>query len=456
MGNKTLRSQSHTLSARAPIALAASALALAAAGCGGGGSSGGGGPTGLAFRVAWEQPASTGGVAGASLLASDGAALGFEDEIPPSVNAIRFVLTPPSGAACCVAVLRGSPAFEERRIVFSNVVPGEGSLEVNGYPTDFAPADGVSGTCNTGGAGSSCSSQRTLPSFGSGEIEIDVIANVTNVVNVDVHSLPFLLDLDPGDGETADEDRPHISFAIVDANHDIGEDIDVQITQGALSTGVEFDSIEDCADGDSQLPDCSDGGELEVRGVLIETQSQVPLEPGPANLHIEASNTAPIERSMESDTTFIVPPAIESTTTSTSPPTSTTSTTQEEPPATFCLEFSVNAPVDLLGVSYEVAYGGTGGDFTGTGEGVECTSLLNPNSESTLTTFNDEDSSSTLFSAVISVEPFSVPIALARCEFTQIPPLVLGNFSITVTEATAGDLTSTTATVGATETTCPF
>lgn len=445
MGNKTPRSQSRSLSA-----VAFGAMALAAAGCGGGGSSGGGAPTGLAFRVAWEQRANPGGTDGASLSSANGAELGFEDEIPPSVNAIRFVLTPPSGDSCCVAVLRGSPAFEERRIVLSNVEPGDGSLEVNGYPTNFAPADGIDEECDTNGAGSSCSSQETLPSFGSGEIEIDVVANTTNIVNVSVHSLPFLLDLDPDDGETADEEQPHISFTVVDANHDVNEDIGVLITQGSLETGVEFDSIEDCADGDIELPDCSEGGELEVRGVIVETQSQVPLDPGVASLHIEASNTAPIPRSMESDTTFIVP---EVTTTTTS---SSTTTTEPEPPATFCLEFSVSAPVALLGVSYEVSYGATGGDFTGTGEEVSCFSLLNPNDENTLTSFNDDDGSSTLLSAVISPEPFNVPVALAQCEFLQVPPLDTQAFSVLVTEATTADLTSTTATVSVTETTCPF
>src|SRR5688572_3751223 len=117
MGIKTLRSHSRTLLARAPIAIAAGTLVSLAAGCGGGGSSGGA-PTGLAFRVGWEQRVNAGAPSSAaSLLSSDGAELGFEDAIPPSVNAIRFVLTPPSGGACCVEILRGSQAFIDRRIV---------------------------------------------------------------------------------------------------------------------------------------------------------------------------------------------------------------------------------------------------------------------------------------------------------------------------------------------------
>jgi hypothetical protein len=455
MGNKTPRSHSRRLPARAPLAFAASALALAAAGCGGGGSSGSGVPTGLAFRVAWEQPSTRGGVPGAaSLTAASGAELGFEEEIPPSVNAIRFVLTPPSGEACCVAVLRGSPAFEERRIVLGNVIPGDSTLEVNGYPTSFAPADGVGQTCDTNGAGSACSSVDTLPSFGSGDIEVDVIANTTNIVEVSVHSLPFLLDLDPDDGETADGNPPPISFAVVDANHDIASGVDILVTQGENSSAVEIIDEQDCADGDAELPDCSEGGELEVRGRLIEAIGLETLEPGTANLHIEATNTAPVPRSMESDTTFIVPDTVETTTTSTTTPTSTTSTTQEEPPATFCVAFTVDSNVDLLGVSYIVNYAASDGEFDGTGEDVECFSLIDGGN--TLTSFNDDEGTSTLNSAVISAETFSVPQAIAQCFFLQVPPLDLSGISIQVTEATAGDLSPASATVTIAETTCPF
>jgi hypothetical protein len=455
MGNKTPRSHSRRLPARAPLALAVSALALAAAGCGGGGSSGGGAPTGLAFRVAWEQRATPGGVPGAaSLTAASGAELGFEEEIPPSVNAIRFVLTPPSGAACCVAVLRGSTAFEERRIVLGNVVPGDSTLEVNGYPTNFAPADGVGQTCDTGGAGSACSSVDTLPSFGSGDIEVDVIANTTNIVEVNVHSLPFLLDLDPDDGETADGNPPPVSFAVVDANHDIATNIAILISQGDDGSGVDILDQQACADGDAELPDCSEGGELEVRGYLIEAVGDETLAPGAATLQIEAVNTAPVPRDMESETTFLVPEAIETTTTSTTTPTSTTSTTQEEPPATFCVAFTVDSNVDLLGVSYTVSYAASDGEFDGTGEDVECFSLIDGGN--TLTSFNDDDGSSTLNSAVISAETFSVPQPIAQCFFLQVPPLDLSGISIQVTEATAGDLSPASATVTIAETTCPF
>ena len=57
-------------------------------------------------------------------------------------------------------------------------------------------------------------------------------------------------------------------------------------------------------------------------------------------------------------------------------------------------------PVDLVGLSYVVDYFDTGGEFTGSGEDVSCFSLLNPESETTFTTFNDEEGTSTLLSAL--------------------------------------------------------
>jgi hypothetical protein len=402
--------------------------------------------------VAWEQPVHLG--AGLTTAPGpDGALLGFEEEIPPSVNAIRFVLTPPSGGKCCVAVVRGSQAFEDRHIVLQGAQAGENFLEVNGYPTDFAPSDGISQTCPSDG-GTSCSSERTLPSFASGDVFVDVEANTTNIVDVDVHSVPFLLDLFPDDGDTAEDVRPHVSFKIVDANFGIDDDFTAEITQGLLSTGVAFDDIKDCADGDSQLPDCSPGGELEVRGVSVSGQAEEALNPGQADLHIEASNTAPTQRTMESDTTFLVPEGTTTTSTSSTVPSSTTSTTEPEPPVTFCVDFTVDSNVDLLGVSYTVDYSATGGDFEGTGENVECFSLIDEG-ETTLTSFNDDEGTSQLNSAVISAQTFTVPQAIAECFFTVVPPLNLQAFDIQVTEATAGDLSPATATVTISETTCP-
>lgn len=419
---------------------------MASSGCGGGGGSDGG-PTGagLAFTVAWEQADSAGG-ANAS----------FDTPIPPSVDAIRFILRPSSGPDCCIAVLRGSPPFLDRRIQLADVQPGPSTLEVHGYPAAFAPNDGVTVTCATrpAGQGSACSgSQRTLPSFGSDEIDVDVLPAVVNRVDVDVYSLPFLLDLEPGDGETADDARPHVSFAVVDAVHDVDlQSVEIDIEKSPVATQAEIEDSEPCSDRVGELPDCSEEGDLDVEGWLVFSRSELPLSPGEADLRITATNTAPIPRDMESNTTFLVP--IDEGTTTTTTSSSTTSSTLL-PPETFCLSFSVSAPVDLIGLSYAVSYGDTGGDFVGSGEDVSCISTVGGDPQSTLATFNDEDASSTLNAAVISATPFTVPTDVAECVFEQVPPLVLENFDIQVTEATAEDLSSTTATVVVTEIVCP-
>jgi len=439
------------------MTFALAAAALAAAGCGGSSSSSGASGTAVAFAVAWEQRATE----GASL--KEGAV--FAAPIPPSVNAIRFVFRPADGADCCVAVLRGSQAFTDRRIQLADVLPGESILEVNGYPTNFAPGDGISSVCPTrSGEGTPCSGQDTLPSFGSDEIELDLVAGVTNVVEVDVHSLPFLVDLDPDDGETADSPSPGIDFTVVDANHDIDPDIDILLGSGEGTVESEILTIDECFDNDAELPDCTEGGVLDVRGLRITSRSPEVLPPGETDLTILASNEAPISRDMESNTIFIVPglvtttTTVDTTTTSTDTTTTTsdTTTTTLELPQTFCLEFAVSNDVDLVGISFNASYGATGGDFTGGGEEVSCFSLLDTNPNSTLTSFNDDDDGDTLSTAIISAETFSGPTPLVQCEFNVVPPLVLGEISIQVTEATAPDLSSTSATVVVTETTCPF
>jgi hypothetical protein len=280
---------------------------------------------------------------------------------------------------------------------------------------------------------------------------------------VDVHSLPFLLDLDPADGETAESNRPRIRFAVVDANFGIDEDVSVHVDSGEVSTDAEILNLDPCADDDGELPDCSAGGALDVSGFLVTARPPVVLAPGTADLTIQASNTAEPQRSMESNTTFIVPGATTTTTTVSSTTSSTvtstteliTTTTLDNGEETFCLTFRVTNPADYVGIAYTVAYGATGGGFVGSGEDVDCELLLT-GSETTLASFNDDDvESSNLFTAIISGDAFTGPVNLARCTFQQVPPLVLSNFTIQVTEATAPDLSPASATVIVEETQCP-
>jgi len=414
--------------------LALSAIPLLTS-CGGGDDSSSPEATELSFRVAWEQPRSR-------ATGPDGRA--FDTPIPPSVSAIRFVFRPAAPAdPCCIAVVRGSQAFIDRRILLADTPTGLGSLEVRGFPTNFAPAaSGVTDVCPTrpAGQGVPCAGNpNTLASFASDETPVDVLPNTRNVVDIDVHSLPFLIDLDPEDGETVDSARPHINFTVVDAVNDIDPDVNVRLRNPPVTTEADILTSEECLDGSSELPDCSEDGELEVRGLRITSRSTDPLPPGEAELRIRASNEAEDPQDMESNTTFLVPDE-------------TTTTTLPEP-ETFCLKFSVSSEVDLVGISYDVGYP-SGSDFAGSGENVSCFSLLETNPDNTLTTFNDDEDSGTLSSAIISTETFSGPVALAQCEYSTPPPLDLAELQIQVTEATAPDLSSTNATVVVEETPC--
>jgi hypothetical protein len=439
------------------------AVIVSLAGCGGGGGSATSASTQLAFAVNWEQRLAEGSAAIAVSTAPDGAAVGFDTPIPPSVNAIRFLWRPAAPApACCISVIRGTQAFTDRRLVLAGVTPGPGSLEVNGFPTNFAPSGGVGATCATSppGGGSPCSGPaNTLPSFGSDGIPVDVVPNQANIVDVDVHSLPFVIDLEPADGETVNTTTPDIDFTIVDANHAIAPGVNIRVRNLPVTVNPGVLTAEECVDGDAVLPDCSDGGELEVQGLRIHSEVDTPLPAGEAELRLRASNTAPVQRDMESNTVFnVLPPDTTTTTTTTTPSTSGTSTTTtlEEFPVTFCLKFSVSTAVDLVGISYEADYSAAAGEFTGTGENVACTNLLETNPNSTLATFNDNDGASALSAAFISAETFSGPVDLARCEFSKVPPLFLPGIAIEVTEATAPDLSPASATVIVEETACPL
>lgn len=425
--------------------LGAALVGLAAPGCGGGGSSGAT-PTSLAFTVNWEQPvAASSGIDGA-------ANLGFDTPIPPSVNAIRFLFTPAGGPTCCVAVVRGSQAFTDRHIVLANVTEGLGSLEVAGFPTEFAPNDGATVTCPTRpiDAGVACSGPaNTLPSFGSDPTSVDVVKGANNVVNVDVYSLPFVIGLNPEDGGTVETSRPDVDFTIVDANHTIDPDVNIRVRHQPVTDFPNILTSEECLDGSSDLPDCSPGGELEVHGLRITSKVGTALPEGLAELRIRASNTADPVRDMESNTTFNVNAPVTTTTT-------TESTTTTLPPEPFCLQFVLSEPVDLVGLSFEASYGAALGEIPGSADQASCFSLVQH--ESLLATFNDDDETSTITAAYASPDSFTEPDSptpLLECDYLESPPLDLDKIAIQVTEATAPDLTSTSATVTVEEIECP-
>jgi hypothetical protein len=439
--------------------LGSAALAAGIGGCGGGGSSGATPGASLAFAVKWQQKPAAAPSAAESTQE-------FPAPIPAAVNAIRFTYSS-GGNTCCVAVLRGSQAFEERHLQLADVPEGPGILTVNGYPTDFAPSDGIDDTCPTRtGDGTACVDKDAGPSFASGDVEVDVQPATVNQVDVDVHSVPFFLNVRPADGETVTDARPTIRFTVVDAVFGINADTPAIITleQGDTSLEAKILEAQPCRDNDAELPDCSEGGALDVSGFIIRARPTSDLQDGAVELQISSDNTAPEPIIGSFDSTFTVNSGITTTTVTTTTVTTTSitvttsntiTTTTLTGVETFCLRFSVTNQVDLVGISYNVGYGATGGSFEGSGENVECQSVLDTNPESTLSTFNDDDGAETLSSAIISAETFSGPTPLAECRFQQVPPLDTGDFSIQVTEATGPDLNSVNATVGVEEIPCP-
>jgi hypothetical protein len=469
--------------------LVAAAIALAGSSAGCGGSGGGSGPsaaTELSFGVTWEQPAPS--AVRRALKALRSASAGFDTPIPPAVGTIRFTFRPPSpGQACCIAVTRGSAPFIERSLLLADVAPGVGSLEVTAFPGDFAPADGVTALCATrpAGQGEPCDGEReALPSYGSDEVPVNILPSQRNRVDIEVHSLPFLLDLDPDDGETADEARPDVFFTVVDAAHGIDPDVGVRMTRNNVPREADIVSSTECSDfaGDG-LPACSQGGALQVRGLEIHARSPEVLPQGQAALRIQANNDASPARSVVSNTVFTVPavqvttttsttvttldtttttstttttlePTTTTTTTSTTSTTTTTNTTTTtmEPLVEFCVNFTIPQTLDLLGVSFDVSYANAAGGFVGAGSAVECFSPIFGAIES----YNDDEASRTLSGAVATAEPFTAPLTVATCFFAATSEPDVATFSATVTEATAPDFTPANVTIVVENTACPL
>jgi hypothetical protein len=123
------------------IALFAS---IAIGGCGGGG--GGGfsdsepdpnGGTSLNARVLWQQRAAGHGTAR------------YAASLPAAVRAVRIGFTFADGTQCCVSVDPRHEAFANSQsgLIIDNLAPGSAVLEIAGFTTPIAPAEGVDLLC---------------------------------------------------------------------------------------------------------------------------------------------------------------------------------------------------------------------------------------------------------------------------------------------------------------------
>ncbi|HXC53609.1 MAG TPA: hypothetical protein VN634_22165 [Candidatus Limnocylindrales bacterium] len=93
--------------------------------------------------------------------------------------------------------------------------------------------------------------------------------------------------------------------------------------------------------------------------------------------------------------------------------------------------FRLTDDVTLGSLVFDTDYSAAPGEFSGSGEDVECTSLL----VGTLSQYSDDDGRETLTAGVISLDGFTGPILVADCAFAARTTPVASDFAITVTEA---------------------
>jgi hypothetical protein len=103
-----------------------------------------------------------------------------------------------------------------------------------------------------------------------------------------------------------------------------------------------------------------------------------------------------------------------------------------------------NVAIDLAdavtagALQFEVDYSAAGGQFTGSGASVSCTSPLSAGGA--FVSFNDVDASTQLNFAAVAIAGFTGPTTVANCEFDAPAAPNAGDFTITVVDASAPDL----------------
>lgn len=491
-----------------------------ASACGGGGDTGGQAGQ-LAFRVRWEQPSLLAGLLAGQGAAVDSTANVFATPIPPAVNAIRFTYAPENDddyPACCIAIVRGSDAFENRRLSLADVPEGPGTLGVTGFATDFAPADGPTRLCPTrpAGQGVACdATRRATASYRSDALLLDVAAGEVNEADVEVYSVPFLVSADPAEGETASDDHTPVEVVVGDAANSVDPNVRIDLSRGALDFDVDIVAAEPCDDGSAVPGDrCSVGGVLAVTGVVVSARSATPITEGPVDVRVRADNDATPPRSLDFEYGILAPfseptttlgstttttvtttsttdttvtsefpttsttivPDTSTTTTTTLPPTTTTSTTStttttsttsttttsttstttttEEPLVPFCVNFGVVETIDLLGVAFRVDYSTASLQLMANDTPLECFSTLGGVVEA----YQADDAIGLLEAAVAVSEPFSAPAEVVTCIggalASNLP--MPQDFAIEVTEAVAADLEPADVTVAVVDFMCPI
>lgn len=432
-------------------------MMVASVGCGGGGSSDNAGAGTLGFRVLWE---------GRDVVeAEPRRASAFAATIPNAVNTVRILLTPsgaPASAGCCVAVRRGTQTFAERLLVLDGISPGDYVVDLAGYASDFAPADGAGSRCATSpsSAASPCdTARRASPSFGSDGVTVSVLAEErTDAGDIVLYSLPFPVSLQPAEGDLAAGPNVGFDAVLADAVNDIVAG-SVAVRMGAAGSALAVSSLDplvacdDLAGGG--VPTCSEDGSLQVRGYRV-TGTSVVIADGPATLNVVAANDGTPSRQLDWSYDFTVGSATSTSssttttttttlssgstttttvtsgsTTTTAPVGSTTSTTLASQRACTVV-FGTDDTVDLSGISFEVDYSAAPGDFVGSGATVQCALASGIGATAA---FNDQDSARTLIAALVTSGAISAPTDLVECDYLGVLPPIDADFVVSVREA---------------------
>lgn len=125
------------------------------------------------------------------------------------------------------------------------------------------------------------------------------------------------------------------------------------------------------------------------------------------------------------------------TTTTTSTSTSTTTTTIPGDSLACTLEFSLADAVTLGSLQWEVDYSSAPGEFAGSGSSVQCQNKVT----TAFGSIQDNETQLKVTTALISLSGFSGPRLLTSCTFLAYDLPTIGDFPITVTDASDPSIT---------------
>lgn len=368
------------------------------------GDGGGDTPASAALTITWEQPEREQPVLRGV----------FGRTLPAAVRALRIIYTRDDGAECCVSIDPRADAFpapDSRSLVLDALPPGNGVMSIHGFAVDVAPSDGVDDLCSIAprSAASACNGDMSeAPSYGVDPFAVVIAGGSNNLGVVEIPALPFVIDRTPGPGEVL-RTPSSVSFGIVDAAGSVASDsVAIEIDRGEGFADLDLDDLVACNDRGSGDPDCSQNGELEVRGFLVET-SAIAAGTGPLRVRVIAANNEA--------------------------PASTLDTVYEAStvPRDVDITFRLDDDVVLGSLGFDIDYSGADGEFAGRSDQVQCDTLAAVE----LAVYNDIDDARAVLVRFADTVGFRGPTDLARCRFRNFDSFPEpGDFRLRVVDAT--------------------